>query len=131
MGDFDNVDTAALRKELAEIKEDMVRQELEEIKRERMKKELEEIKRDRAASATYAAPAYREPQLSWINLLLAAVLLLAAGYVAGTLLRVDVAGAIDGLIGGYGLPINGTIIAAALAVIMAAFGVALITIAKK
>lgn len=123
----------AFKKELSDIKADMMRKELEEIKRERMKKELEDIRQERAAgtAARQAYVAAYEPRLSPVNMLLAAALLIAAGYLAYTVYPINVASAIDSLIGSYSLPISGTVIVALLAVILALLGMALTTLVKK
>lgn len=125
------------KKELAEIKADMMRKELEEIKKERMRKELEEIKRERAASAPAEPPKpiYVEvpvkSALSLPNLIAAASMLLIAGYLLGTAYGMDVARSIDDLLKGFSLPAVGSLIVAVLAVVLAAFGVALMTITRK
>lgn len=125
------------KKELAEIKADMMRKELEEIKKERMRTELEEIKRERLASAPARPqkPVYVEvpvkPALSLPNLLAAASMLLIAGYLIGTAYGMDVARSIDDMLKGFSLPVSGSLIVAALAVVLAAFGVALMTITRK
>jgi hypothetical protein len=127
----------SLRKELAEIKTDMMRKELEEIKKERMRKELEELKRERAASAPTQSqkPVYVEvpvkSALSLPNLIAAAVMLLMAGYLISTVYSIDVARSIDDMLKGFSLPAVGSLIVAALAVGLAAFGVALMTITRK
>lgn len=115
----------AFRRELADIKTEMMRRELEEIKRERMRKELEEIKGERAARQAYV-PAY-EPRLSPVNVLLASLLLIGAGYLACAAFPVDVAGAIEG----YGLPVGSGVIVAALAVALALLGAGLTTITRR
>jgi hypothetical protein len=119
----------AFRRELAEIKTDMMRKELEEIKRERMRKELEEIKGERAPRQAHV-PLY-EPRLSPVNVLLASLLLIGAGYLACAAFPVDVAGAIDGLIGSYGLPVGSGVVVAALAVALALLGAGLTTITRR
>jgi hypothetical protein len=125
------------KKELAEIKADMMRKELEEIKKERMRKELDELKRERAASAPAEPqkPVYVEmpvkSALSLPNLIAAAVMLLMAGYLIGTVYSMDVAHSIDDMLKGFSLPAVGSLIVAALAVGLAAFGVALMMIIRK
>jgi hypothetical protein len=127
----------AFRKELADIKADMMRKELEEIKKERMRNELEALKRERTAGtaspppkAVYA-PAPAKPALSLPNLVAAALLLLIAGYLASAVYSIDVVGSIDNFLKGFSLPAMGIEIIAVLAVLLAALGVALITIARK
>jgi len=125
------------RKELAEIKRDMMRQELEEIKKERMRAELEELKRERAANAPARppAPVYVEvparTKLSLPNLVFAALMLLIAGYLIGTAYGTNIAGSIDNQLTSYSLPAIGSLIVIALALVLAAFGVALMTIVRK
>ncbi len=127
----------SFRKELAEIKADTMRKEIEEIKNERMRKELDELKRERSAgvSAQPQKPVYVQPParpaLSLSNLAATALMLLIAGYLIGTIYGTDVAGNIDDLLAGSPLPAIGMLIVAALAVILAIFGVALMTIVKK
>jgi hypothetical protein len=127
----------SFRKELAEIKTDMMRKELEEIKKERMRKELDELKRERAASALAGPqkPVYIEvpvkSALSLPNLIAAASMLLIAGYLIGTAYGMDVARSIDDMLKGFSLPAAGSLIVVALAVALAAFGVALMTITRK
>ena len=131
-----NEEVESLKKELAEIKADMMRKELEEIKKERMRKELEEIRMERAAVA--AAPASKtvyvqapRPALSLPNLIFAALMLLIAGYLIGTVYGTDVAGSINNMLTGSSLPAVGSLIVAVLGVLLAVFGVALMTIARK
>jgi hypothetical protein len=127
----------SFKKELAEIKADMMRKELEEIKKERMRKGLEEIKRERTASAPAEPqkPVYVEvparTTLSLPNLIGAALMLLMAGYLIGTAYGMDIAGSIDDMLKGFSPPAAGSLIVAALAVVLAAFGVAPMTIAHK
>ncbi len=115
----------------------MMRKELEEIKKERMRKELEEIKRERTASVPVQPPkpVYVEvpvkSALSLPNLIVAALMLLIAGYLIGTAYIIDVARSIDDMLKGFSLPAAGSLIVAALAVVLAAFGVALMTITRK
>jgi hypothetical protein len=130
-------DLASFKKELAEIKADMMRKEVEEIKKERMRKELEELKQERAAVAMARPqkPVYVQAPvqsaLSLPNLLAAALMLLIAGYLIGTAYGMDIARSIDDTLTGYSLPAIGSFVVAALALVLAVFGVALMTIARK
>jgi hypothetical protein len=127
----------SFKKELGEIKADMMRKELEEIKKERMRKDLEELKRERSAGAPaqprkqvyVQAPA--RPALSLSNLIVAALMLLIAGYLIGAAYGTDVSGNIDSILESFSLPAAGSLIMAALAVLLAAFGVAMMTIVRK
>jgi hypothetical protein len=127
----------SFRKELADIKADMMRKELEEIKKERMRKELEELKRERSAGAMAQpqkpvyVPMPSRPALSLPNLIAAALMLLIAGYLIGTAYSMDVAFSIDEMLKGFSLPVNGSLIVAALALVLAVFGIALMTIVRK
>jgi hypothetical protein len=127
----------SFKKELADIKADMMRKELEEIKKERMRKELEELKQERTAGAMAQPqkPVYVQvpvkSALSLPNLIAAALMLLIAGYLIGSVYSTDVAGSIDDLLKGFSLPAIGSLIVAALAVLLAVFGVALMTIVRK
>ncbi|HEY3272182.1 MAG TPA: hypothetical protein VGJ92_00390 [Methanocella sp.] len=130
-------DLTSFKKELADIKADMMRKELEDIKKERMRKELEELKQERAASATAQPqkPVYVQvparTALSLPNLIAAALMLLIAGYLIGTAYSMDVARSIDDMLTGFSLPAIGSLIVAGLALVLAVFGVALMTIARK
>ncbi len=126
----------AFRKELADIKADRMREELEEIKRERMREELEEIKRERSAGGTPAqrkpySPGPAKPALSLSNLIASAVMLLIAGYLAGATYGIDAAGRINDLLRQFSLPDMGVQVVALLAVLLAALGIALMSIVKK
>ena len=125
----------AFKQELADIKADMMRKELEEIKKERMRRELDEIKRERESASAQKRPAVsyraREPQLSLPNVLLAAICLLSAGYLIGTLYTINVTSTVDNLLTGNGLPALGIIVVIAVALLLALFGTGMITIAKK
>ncbi len=127
----------SFKNELAEIKADMMRKELEDIKKERMRKELDELKQERTASTTAQPqkPVYVQvpvrSALSLPNLIAAAMMLLIAGYLIGTAYGMDVARNIDDLLKGFSLPAIGSLIVAALAVLLAVFGVALMTITRK
>jgi hypothetical protein len=127
----------SFKKELAEIKADMMRKELEDIKKERMRKELEQLKQERMAGATAQPqkPVYVQvparTALSLPNLIAAALMLAIAGYLIGTAYSMDVAGNIDDMLKGFSLPVSGSLIAAALALVLAVFGVALMTITRK
>jgi len=135
--ELSNEDLASFKKELAEIKADMMRKELEDIKKERMRKELDELKHERAASATAPSqkPVYVQvparPVLSLPNLIAAALMLLIAGYLIGTAYSTDVARSIDDMLEGFSLPAVGSLVVAALAIVLAVFGVALMTIVRK
>jgi hypothetical protein len=127
----------SFKKELADIKADMMRKELEEIKKERMRKELEELKKERSENtaaqqlkAVYVQPPV-QPALSLPNIIASALMLLIAGFLAGTAYSMNVAASIDDLLKGFGLPAIGSLIVAALALVLAVFGVALMTIARK
>lgn len=125
----------SFKKELAGIKADMMRKELEDIKKEHLRKELDAIKSERATPpASQARAVYVQrpaPTLSLVNMALAVLMLLAAGYLTGTVYGMDVAGTINGYIGGYSLPIGGDLIVAAIAVVLAVLGAALTTIVRK
>jgi hypothetical protein len=130
-------DLASFKKELAEIKADMMRKELEDIKKERMRKELDELKHERTAGAT-AQPQKPvcvqvpvQSALSLPNLIAAALMLLIAGYLIGTAYSMDVALSIDDMLKGFSLPAIGSLVVAALALVLALFGVALMTIVRK
>jgi hypothetical protein len=127
----------SFKKELAEIKADMMRKELEDIKKERMRKELDELKRERLSGASappqktvYVQPPVR-PAYSLPNMIASALMLLIAGYLLGTAYTTNVAASIDDLLKGLGLPVIGSLVVAALAVLLAAFGVALMMITRK
>ena len=126
----------AFRKELADIKADMMRKELEEIKRERMMKELEEIKRERTAGGTTTrrkpyVPEPVKPSVSLPNLVASAVMLLIAGYLAGVIYGIDLAGSINVQLSQFSLPALGTEVVVGLAVLLAALGIALMTMVRK
>ncbi|MGA9139976.1 MAG: hypothetical protein WBZ29_07120 [Methanocella sp.] len=122
----------AFKKELAEVKADMMRKELEDIKKERMRKELDELKKGRAVPQKPVYVQVPAPTaLSLPNLAFAALMLLIAGYLIGTVYVMDVAGSINSYISGYSLPIGGDLIVAAIAVVLAVLGTAMITIVKK
>lgn len=130
-------DLASFKKELAEIKADMMRKELEDIKKERMRKELDELKHERTAGATAQPqkPVYVQvpvqSALSLPNLIAAALMLLIAGYLIGTAYSTDVSLSIDDVLKGFSLPAVGSLVVAALALVLAVFGVALMTIVRK
>jgi|GEM_PF-4541149 len=126
-------DIEALKRELADIKNDMMRKELEEIKREKMKKELEELK---AESIQKQEPPRRyveryTPKLSIPNVIMAAFSLLLAGYLIGTLYSYDVVAQVDKYLASNSLPISGTLVVAIASVVLAFVGIGLITVAKK
>jgi hypothetical protein len=125
-------DIAELKKELAEIKNEMMRKELEEIKLEKMRKELEEMKADQAQKTVpqqYYAP-YR-PQLSIITVAFAGLALLIAGYIAGTLYPLSLAGELDKYLAANNIPIGGALLLAIVSVVLAFIGLGFVTIAKK
>ena len=80
-----------MKKELADIKNEMMKKELEEIKRERMKKELADIKAEREVKPIVPKSEYnpmRNPLL--IPAMIVAMLaLLAAGYLISTLYSIQ------------------------------------------
>jgi hypothetical protein len=126
----------SFKKELAEIKTDMMRKELEDIKKERAataaRKELDELKKERAApQKPVYVPVPAPTALSLPNLASAALMLLIAGYLIGTVYGTDVAGTINSYISGYSLPIGGDLIVAAVAVVLAVLGTAIMTIIRK
>ncbi len=124
-------DIEALKKELAEMKNEMMRKELEEIKREKMKEELEEMK---AESARQQAPRYVEvymPQLSILNVIMAAAALLVAGYMLGNLYWFNMAAEVDKYLANYSFPTVGSLLLTVVSVILIFIGLGLITMAKK
>ncbi len=130
--ELNNEEIDSFKKELAEIKADMMRKELEDIKKERMRKELDELKKERAAPQKPVYVQVPAPTaLSLPNLAFAALMLLIAGYLIGTVYGMDVAGTINSYISGYGLPIGGDLVIAAIAVVLAVLGTAIMTIVKK
>jgi hypothetical protein len=130
--ELSNEEVDSFKKELTEIRTDMMRKELEDIKKERMRKELAELKREQATSQK---PVYVQvparTALSLPNLAFAALMLLLAGYLIGTVDGMDVAGSINSYISGYSLPIGGDLIVAAIAVVLAVLGTAIMTIVRK
>jgi hypothetical protein len=70
-------------------------------------------------------------KLSLPNLLFAALMLLIAGYLIGTAYGTNIAGSIDNQLTSYSLPAIGSLVVAALALVLAAFGVGLMTIVRK
>lgn len=126
-------DIETLKKELADIKNDMMRKELEEIKREKMRKELEELKAE-SAQKQEQPRRYVErytPKLSILNCVMAACSLLLAGYLAGTIYYYDMAARVDTYLASYSLPISGTLVIAIASVVLALIGIGLVTVAKK
>ena len=122
-------DIEELKKELADIKREMMRNELEDIKREKMRQELEEMKAEQAAKQEYHAP-YR-PRLSIVTAIMAALTLLIAGYVLGTLYGFNMAAEVDKYLINYNLPISGSILLTVIAIVLAFIGFGLVTVAKK
>jgi hypothetical protein len=124
-------DIEALKKELAEMKNEMMRKELEEIKREKMKEELEEMK---AESARQQAPRYVEvyvPQLSILNVIMAGASLLVAGYLLGILYGFNIAAEVDKYLVSYGYPAVGALLLTVASVVLIFIGLGLVTMAKK
>lgn len=131
----DPEDMQAMKKELEEIRLDMMRRELEEIKRERMRKELDEIKAERAGNASASEPRAAiystEPELSVFTLIFSAIALLLAGYMFGTLFGFNITASINDSIGGFGLPIDGSIILVAAALLFTLIGIGTMTMVRK
>ncbi len=123
----------SFKQELADVKADLMRKELEEIKKERMRKELDEIKKERESDVVPARSAVRtrKPKLSISTLLFAALSLITAGYLIGTIYVINVAAVIDNLLISYGQPALGVVVVIVLAVILALLGAGMITIVKK
>lgn len=124
-------DIEALKKELAEMKNEMMRKELEEIKRDKMKEELEEMK---AESARQQTPRYVEvymPQLSILNVIMAAAALLVAGYMFCSVYGYNIAADVDRYMVSYSLPASGTVVVVVASVVLAIIGIGLITMSKK
>jgi hypothetical protein len=121
----------ALKKELAEIKREMMIKELEDIKREKMRQELEELKAEQASNETQRYYVRHTPKLSILTVIMAVLALLVAGYMLGTVYGYDLAGEVDKYLISYNLPINGSLVVAIVAVVLAFIGLGLMTVAKK
>lgn len=121
-----------MKKELSDIKNELMKKELEDIKRERMRQELEEIKAERephpAKEAPYVPPVRR---LSISTVIMAAFTLLVAGYLIGTLFYFDVAGTLDKLLVGFSLPVTGYVTVVVASALIALIGMGLIVMARK
>jgi hypothetical protein len=126
-------DIEAMKKELADIKNEMMKKELEEIKRERMKKELADIKAERETKPIVPRAEYKPVgnPLLIPAVIIAILLFLAAGYMLGTLYGFDVGGTVDRLIAGYSLPASGTTIVFAASLVFVLIGAGLIFLAKN
>lgn len=122
-------DIAELKKELADIKRDMMRQELEDIKREKMRQELEEIKAEQAQKQVYYE--HYVPRLSILTVIMATATLLAAGYIIGTLYPSNLVAEVDKYLVGYGLPIGASLLLAIVSLVLFFIGLGLVTMAKK
>ena len=126
-------DIDAMKKELADIKNEKMKQELEEIKRERMKRELADIKAEREAKTKVPDPvkAQRSSPLTFLAVLVAAILLLLSGYLLGTLYGFDSLGVIDNFLAGHSSPITGDGILLLICIILALAGAGIMTMIKK
>lgn len=125
-------DIESMKKELADIKNEMMRKELEEIKRERMKKELADIKAEREVKPVVPKSEYnpvRNPLLI-PAMIIAIMSLLAAGYMIGTSYSYNVSGAVDQLISGYSLPVSGNIIVIVASIVLVLIGAGLVILVK-
>ena len=136
--ELSDAEIEAYRKEVAEIKNEAMCRELEEIKKERLRKELEEIKKEQQPERQQQRPeigrrpgSVGQPTLSLSTVIFAALSLLIAGYLAGTLYTIEVTTTINSLLTGYGLPAAGGIVVAIFALLLALLGTGMITIAKK
>jgi hypothetical protein len=119
-----------LKKELADIKHDMMRQELEDIKREKMRQELEEIKAEQAQKQQVYYERY-VPRLSIITVIMATATLLAAGYILGMLYPFNLVSEVDKYLVGYGLPIGASLLLTIVSVVLFFIGMGLVTMAKR
>lgn len=126
-------DIEAMKKELADIKNEMMKKELEEIKRERMKKELADIKAEREVKPIVPKSEYKPVgnPLLIPAVILAMLAFLVAGYLIGTLYSFNVSGTVDQYISSYSLPVTGTIIVLTASVILVIIGAVLIFLAKN
>jgi hypothetical protein len=129
--------TIVAEKELSSEEMESFRNELAEIKADMMRKELEEIKKERSAGSPVQpqrpvqVQAPSRSALSLSNLIIAALMLLVAGYLIGTAYSTDVTGSFDNLFQSFSLPMIGSLVVAAIAILLAVLGVALMTIARK
>ncbi len=123
-------DIAELKKELADIKRDMMRQELEDIKREKMRQELEDIKAEQAQKQQIYYERY-VPRLSILTVIMATATLLAAGYIIGMLYPFNLVTEVDRYLTGYGLPIGAPLLLTIISVVLFFIGLGLVTMAKK
>jgi hypothetical protein len=124
-------DIEALKKELDEIKREMMRDELEDIKREKMWEELEEMKAEQASKAEQQYYKRHTPKLSIPTVIMAVLTLLMAGYMLGTVYWFDMAKEIDNYLVILHLPISGSILLTIVAVVLAFIGLGLVTVAKR
>ena len=125
-------DIDALKKELADIKNEMARKELEDIKRDKMRLELEELKAEQAK--THVVEQYYEPhkpKLSILTTIMAILTLAVAGYVLGTLYGYNLAAEADRYLTSYQLPISGSLLLTIASVVLIFIGLGFVTIAKK
>jgi len=123
-------DVEELKKELADIKRDMMRQELEDIKQEKMREELKEIKAEQAQKQQVYYERY-VPRLSIITVIMATATLLAAGYVIGMLYPLNLVAEVDKYLTGYGLPIGAPLLLTIVSVALFFIGLGLVTMAKR
>ncbi len=126
-------DMEAMKKELADIKNEMMKKELEEIKRERMKKELADIKAEREVKPIVPKSEYnpmRNPLLI-PAMIIAMLALLAAGYLISTLYSYKVISTADQLVSSYSLPVSGNILVLIASVILVLIGTGLIILVKN
>jgi hypothetical protein len=131
-------DIESMKKELADIKNEMMKKELEDIKREKMWKELEELKAENSPKQEitktpkkkqYIVP--YEGKLSAWNVFLASACLLAAGYLICTLYAFNIEAEVNKLIAQFQVPISGAMIVAIACAILVFVGVGMVTIARK
>ncbi len=132
-GPATQADMETMKKELADIKNEMMKKELEEIKRERMKKELADIKAEREAKPIVPKSEYKPVgnPLLIPAVILAMLSFLLAGYLIGTLYGFNVSSKVDQLISGYSLPVSGTILVLTASVVLVLIGAGLTFLAKN
>lgn len=123
-------DIAELKKELADIKNEMMRRELEDIKREKMRRELEEIKAERHAPAR-PSPVPYAPRISIPTLIMAMATLLAAGYILGTLYPFGLAAEVGKYLTQFGVLFDASLVLTIVSVVLLLIGMVLIMLAKK